>query len=95
MLKHLKKLFRKKTPDAPRHISKLSKKEKEGLVKFQFRVTGKLVWTEPLRAERLNSLAHETLNKRNLKIVAYGDISHRPIENTAFEAFYRDYFVKE
>lgn len=92
MLKRLSKLFRRRAPEAPRHISTFKKKEAEKFIKYRFRVTGKLVWSEPLRAERLNSLARETLKDRH--IVAFGDISLRAIENTAFVAFYRDYYIK-
>ena len=95
MFKWVANLFRSKkpTPNAPRHISTVDKSYMDNLVKFNFRVTGKLVWTPPLREERLNSLANETLGPG--KIVAYGDINYRPIEGTAFVAYYRDYYVEK
>lgn len=92
MLKRLSKLFRRHAPEAPRHISTFKKKEVEKFLKYNFRVTGKLVWSEPLRAERLNSLARETLKDKH--IVAFGTITMREIPNTAFVAFYRDYYIK-
>lgn len=94
MFKWVAKLFRKQkpTPSAPRHISTVDKTHADNFLKYTFRVTGKLVWTEPVRESRLDGLATETLGPG--KIVAFGDITHRPIKDTAFVAFYRDYYVE-
>ncbi|HJY06238.1 MAG TPA: hypothetical protein VJ323_07960 [Bryobacteraceae bacterium] len=93
MFQWVKGLFKRRQPDGPRHISTFKKADADNLVKFRFRVTGKLVWTQPVREERLDRLANETLGPG--KIVAYGDVTYRPITDTAFVAYFRDYYTNK
>lgn len=92
MFKWASRLFRKKEVTGPRHVSELTPEEVRALHKFNFRVTGKLVWSDPVRAQKLDKLAQESFKTR--KIVAYGDITVREIPETAFVAFYRDYYTE-